>query len=1725
MNDGKRSCDGLLMTIFLMTVCLSHSCLGLVISEIMYHPAQADESLEFIELYNDRAVSEDLSGYAFVDGVAYVFPENTTIGPKSYLVVARDVNALAGQYGIDHAIGPYAGSLSNSGERIALANSSGGGFLSFRYGDTMPWPVQPDGTGHSLILARLGGDPDQGSTWSASTQLGGTPGEPDQVQAEPEDPTRVSLVDVGHAGRYFEGTREPSPGPEGQATTAWTQPGFDDDPASTAWQDGPSGYGYSNNAAELQYIRTPLAMAGNYISVYARLSFALTSEDIRTFSEIHARVRYDDGYVLYLNGVRVSGSMNHHPPAFDQSGGAASDGLEASVDLTGHIDLLVPGTNVLAVQAHNAAISGSSDCLCSPSLFAMIVPEVDVRVDPGARIVINELLANSQAEPGLDWVELYNPGPEAVNLSHVYLSDDPADLLQYRIPDGTVLESGAFWSVTEGAHMGGLPFALSDRGETLFVTTATAEAAPQPIRVMDAVRYGSLAPDVTFGRFPDGAQDFDILSEPTDGASNALPVIGDIVINEIMYHHGLRDERYEYVELYNRSAQAVSLDGWAFADGIEYAFSPGLDMPPGAYLVVARDPNLLAETYGHLLKGLNLVGPYTGSLHHHSERICLSRPVTQIDPVTGQPDIYSVMADEVTYFDGGRWPTWADGEGSSLELRDPHARNNMPDAWADSDESGKAEWESFSFTVNNSDTQYTHDNISVFGLMLLNRGEVLLDDLECRVGGTNRLSNAGFESGDSGWRMLGNHIQSFVTNSDRVSGTRALHLVATGHGDPGANRINRSISSVRASTVTLSGKARWLRGSRYLLMRTSRERSPVQPPRPAHAFELTLPADLGTPGLENSTWVARRGPDIQYVTHAPVIPASGETIRVTAQVTDAEPLGPVRLFYRSEGGSFTSQAMADDGTGHDAIAGDHLFTGSIPGASSGTMRAFYIEAMGPEESTRFPARLSPSAELPNRTCLVRVGDSAVNTQCATYRVWMSNDAVNAFESRPTLSNELMDCTFVYNDTDVFYSTRLRFRGSPFLRSGFGRNPQSRSGYRIDFNPDQKFRQREEINLDNTEGGNRGPLQERASYWFYRQMGLQYSRQEFVRPILNGRVHGNYEDVQKIDADYIAQWFPHDTEGYIHKIDDYFEYSVDGTGFSNRDEGLNYNSSHPLLPETYRWGFEKRSQRDNDTWDHLFEFAVRMNSSSSSAAYEKDIESVIDPDHFARVLAIRHAVGDWDSYGYNRGKNNYFYYALPEDRWYLLPWDIDFTLGSGSGSSESLFQVGGQFPEVKRFLDHPRYRFTYLQALSDLVNGPWQTSLGTNDPPTAFDEFLNDAANALIADGLGTGRRDGIKQFVKSRRAYILTQVPSLTFEITTNDGDPFCTSESTVVIQGIAPVEVTRIAVNGVILPATFSGNNVFVVTVPIDQGETVLMLEGRSRMGNLIYGATDSIAVTRVAPVLLTDVTPASVSNTGTVQFTINGSGFVPGSAPGVALTSASEDIGFDAMYVKSSQSFDRIDAATLLLDDPSRGVGDETRTVHTWINLSNQGQQGVFREDEQTFTSPFNTDSSNYAIRFTGYVYVASAGKRYFGVNSDDGFSLRINGQLVGEYAGARGPGTTDVTGNSTDGNMTYDFPAAGAYYLVLDFFENGGGEEIEFFQTNVTGGNRKLINVDAEMVVLRDAVVRISATDVAVADENTMTFLADLEGAEPGLWNLVITQACGDTTFHEAVEIVGP
>ncbi len=196
-----------------------------VFNELHYNPSGADEAGEWLELHNQMAIDVDLSGWAFDDGIGYTFPAGTVIPGGGYLVVAKTPGhvSLAGVPGV---LGPFTGQLSNGGERVDLASRSGRLMDRIEYGDAGDWPVAADGTGPSLAKR----DRDQASqppaNWTASAQVGGTPGAPNF--ARPGEVVRHTLVASDSVWR-FEDSDTPQP-------ASFTTAGFDDATWSTGTQ-------------------------------------------------------------------------------------------------------------------------------------------------------------------------------------------------------------------------------------------------------------------------------------------------------------------------------------------------------------------------------------------------------------------------------------------------------------------------------------------------------------------------------------------------------------------------------------------------------------------------------------------------------------------------------------------------------------------------------------------------------------------------------------------------------------------------------------------------------------------------------------------------------------------------------------------------------------------------------------------------------------------------------------------------------------------------------------------------------------------------------------------------------------------------------------------------------------------------------------------------------------------------------------------------------------------------------------------------------------------------------------------------------------------------------------------------------------------------------------------------------------------------------------------------
>ncbi len=603
----------------------------IVINELMYNPPGTVSSGEYVELYNAGYGSMDLSNWRFSDGIDFTFPEGTVLDEGDYLVICKDASSIRSAYGITNAIGDFAGSLSNAGERVRLANSVGMVMDEVRYAPGNPWPASADGEGYSLELRNPSLDNDETRSWFASLTFLGTPGVTNSVFWNPQE-EMVSLIKPGDIWRFLRGW-----GPPSDPLDAWRQLDF---PEESSWEEGPSGFGArdDDDATELD------DMQNNYVSVYIRKEFTVDNASLVRNTKL--TVDYDDGFVAYLNGEEIvrrglgeAGTLVF----YDTFASSHEAGTPESFDIGNLSGLLRTGTNLLAIEVHNESYTNGD---------LSMIPSLDIDCSSSAIILINEF----ECEPE-GWIELYNPSSAAVDIGGYFLTDNPSDLTKFRIPDATTIQGNRF-SVFDKEYLG---FVLSAAGGTIILVS------PDASTVVDSFAFGQQYSGMSYGRYPDGSEKWYFLQTPTKGEPNEATFRNDVIINEIMYHTPVQDTQDEYVELYNRGEETVELGGWELTGAIRFAFPQGLSIASGRYLVVAGSAAVVSAKYG-----ISVVGDFSGKLRNYGEEIVL------LDAL-GNP------ADIVHYADEAPWPAEADGLGPSLELTHPELDNSFGEVWAPSD--------------------------------------------------------------------------------------------------------------------------------------------------------------------------------------------------------------------------------------------------------------------------------------------------------------------------------------------------------------------------------------------------------------------------------------------------------------------------------------------------------------------------------------------------------------------------------------------------------------------------------------------------------------------------------------------------------------------------------------------------------------------------------------------------------------------------------------------------------------------------------------------------------------------------------------------------------------------------------------------------------------------------------------------------------------------------------
>jgi hypothetical protein len=161
---------------------------------------------------------------------------------------------------------------------------------------------------------------------------------------------------------------------DGSLGSDWMLAGFDD----AQWLSGTTGVGFDYPG----YVGLDVtAMRRVNTTVYVRIPFRV--EDEAPVNRLTLRMKYEDGFVAYLNGFEVARSnapdeapLAWNAPAADIRPDSDAVGFE-DFDISAYANRLVPGDNVLAIQGLNIDLI-SSDLLVLPELVAIRVRAVDL---------------------------------------------------------------------------------------------------------------------------------------------------------------------------------------------------------------------------------------------------------------------------------------------------------------------------------------------------------------------------------------------------------------------------------------------------------------------------------------------------------------------------------------------------------------------------------------------------------------------------------------------------------------------------------------------------------------------------------------------------------------------------------------------------------------------------------------------------------------------------------------------------------------------------------------------------------------------------------------------------------------------------------------------------------------------------------------------------------------------------------------------------------------------------------------------------------------------------------------------------------------------------------------------------------------------------------------------------------------------------------------------------
>lgn len=1167
---------------------------------------------------------------------------------------------------------------------------------------------------------------------------------------------------------------------------------------------GPGGFRAKVSGVAPRYLPTNTVIAAPATTHYFRSTFVVTGDVADASLKLRAVV--DDGAIFNLNGgellrLNVPGATSNATPATTNIGDA---GVSGPFWLPG--SLLIPGTNLLAVELHPAA-AGGADAMFGAELTVVVSNNPLPRLPA---LAFNEMPDVTNA---VFWVEILNRGSTPVAMTNFVFKRFGLPDREYVIPP-TNLAAGAFLVITRDQLGWG-----ADPGDQLVLYT------PGLSNVVDA----TVAKRYDRARWPDGTGRWLHPQVPTPGASNMFSVTRDVVINEILYHPrdpqgAATNSPEQWIELFNRGTGTVDLTGWRIEEDNEllFSFPAGRTLSAGAYLVIARDAAWLATRY-----------PSTDIIGNFSNRLSGGGALLELFDGTHYPDFaWGNLVDAVHYRDGRPWPEFADGLGASLELRDPNSDNAQPAAWAASDHRAASAWQTITYTATaavESTSSPTTWKEFVFGL--LDQGEALLDDIsviESPTGTARQLiQNGTFDAGSATWRCIGTQGRSEVLADPDNPANPVLHLVSSGYTEHMHNHVETTLTNnlpiTNGLVYQVSFRAKWIAGCNRLNTRLYFNRL-------ARVHELTVPSAQGTPGAANSVLTANCGPTFADLRAWPAAPTNAQPVAISVSASDRDGLASAALCYAVNGGNWqeTPMGMAPEADGSTTLSA------GIPGQSAGSIVQFFTRA---SDTSGAVATYPPGGT--NSRALYVVGTGVSVTQrVKTVRVIMTAaDTAWLHSNTNVMSNDPRPCTVVTDERLAVYDATVHLQGSER-----GRDNSTRVGMTIRYPSDRLFRgSLDGFTIDRSGGysGKGGDNDEILLKHIINRSGLLPGMYDDLCQFYAPRSSDDGSGLMilaKYGSEFLNGQFKNGNDGEMFKLELIYYptanvVSGDPQSAKKPQPDLVMGTDIRDLgsdPEQYRWIFLKENHTARNNYAPMVALAKAF--STTGSILDAQMSTLMDVDEWMRCVAMISLVGGSDIYTYGNSHNQIFYFRPEDGKAMAFPWDLDYSFIL---ATNAVFP-GTNSTNTTRLINRPPNLHAFYEHINDLA-----TFTG--------DLAYNARWASNYASRVGQNWNSAVT-YLAQRASWVRGQLALATpFAITNNGGAGFSVSNSYVTIGGTAPVNLRSVYINGVGQPVTWVTATNWIVTVPLTAYANSFTLQAYDLRGTGLTNGVTAITVTNL--------------------------------------------------------------------------------------------------------------------------------------------------------------------------------------------------------------------------------------------------------------------------------------